>query len=216
MSARATRARGEQYALDQALLPRDPLAWEHHAAALDALVSSGPALDRAAAWGRQLARLLPAGGRLLVAGNGGSAAQAQHLSAEFVGRFRDERAAYSATALTADSAALTAIVNDFGHLEAFARQVDAHGRAGDVLLLLSTSGRSPNLLAAAERGGRRGLRTWALTGPLPNPLAGVVEQAAAVHGDTTAAIQEVHQVALHILCAAFDRVLSTPVRGGRS
>ena len=108
-------------------------------------------------WGRQLARTLTGGGRLLVAGNGGSAAEAQHLTAELVGRFLAERRPLSAICLSAETSSLTAIVNDYGAEEMFARQVEAHGREGDIVLLLSTSGRSPNVLRAAERASRAGL-----------------------------------------------------------
>src|SRR5918998_1763212 len=96
---------------------------------------------RLARWGGQLAWHLGQGGRLLVAGNGGSAAEAQHLAAELVGRLRDERTPLSAIALTADSSAVTAISNDYGYEEVFARQVRAHGRRGDILIVMSTSGR---------------------------------------------------------------------------
>ena len=121
-----------------------------------AVAASGPAMDVAQRWGRELAEVLPAGGRLLVAGNGGSAAEAQHLAAELVGRYRPDRPPFSAIALNTDTSALTAIANDYGADEIFARQVCAHGRWGDVCLLMSTSGRSPNLL---DRGtDRRQLR----------------------------------------------------------
>lgn len=129
--------------------------------------------DRLEQWGRHLALRLAAGARLLVAGNGGSAAQAQHLTSELVGRFDAERVPLSAIALHADSSAVTAIVNDYGAREVFARQVHAHGRPGDVLLLISTSGRSPNVLAAAAAGRELGLTTWALTGPGPTAGPGM-------------------------------------------
>ena len=112
-----------------------------------------------------------AGQRLLAAGNGGSAAEAQHLTAELVGRFDGERVPFSAISLHAETSAVTAIANDYGFEELFARQVRAHGRSGDVLMLLSTSGKSPNLLRAAEAAARLNITTWALTGPAPNPLA---------------------------------------------
>jgi len=101
-------------------------------------------------WGQALAGVLRGGGRLLVAGNGGSAAEAQHLTAELVGKLREDRVPLSALALHAETSSATAIGNDYGFDEVYARQVRAHGRPGDVLLLLSTSGRSRNLLAAAE------------------------------------------------------------------
>src|SRR3954471_21670988 len=136
---------------------------------LDGLAAALPPFRRQATllarWGGQLAWHLGRGGRLLVAGNGGSAAEAQHLAAELVGRLRGERIPLSAIALTADSSALTAISNDYGFDEVFARQVRGHGRPGDVLIVMSTSGRSPNLLAAADAAAEVGIRTWAFTGP---------------------------------------------------
>ncbi|QMV24124.1 SIS domain-containing protein [Streptomyces sp. SCUT-3] len=191
--------------------------------ALDRLREDG--LDRLAAWGEHLAALLPAGGRLLAAGNGGSAAQAQHLTAELVGRYRDERPAYSAIALNAETSSLTAIGNDYGYEEVFARQVAAHGRPGDVLVLMSTSGRSPNLLAAADTARGAGLPVWAMTGPRPNPLAARADEALCIDAPATATVQEAHLVALHLLCEAFDAAVAgrdpaaadeaAPVRRGR-
>lgn len=174
------------------------------AAVLAAL--SGEA-GRIEAWGRRLGERLRDGGRLLVAGNGGSAAQAQHLSAELVGRYLTERTPLSAIALHADSSSFTAICNDYGADEVFARQIEAHGRAGDVVLLLSTSGRSSNLLAAAERARRRGLLTWALTGCEPNPLARACHDALCIPASSTAVVQEIHQVCVHLLCEAVDAVV---------
>ena len=165
---------------------------------------AGPLLRR---WGTSLATTLDGGARLLVAGNGGSAAQAQHLSAELVGRYRDDRAPFSAVALHADTSATTAIANDYGVQEIFARQVAAHGRAGDVLILLSTSGASSNLLAAADRAHRLGLPVWALTGPAPNPLANTADDALCVDAATSATVQELHLVAVHMLCEAFDEAV---------
>ena len=160
-----------------------------------------------AGWGTHLADLLAGGGRLLAVGNGGSAAQAQHLTAELVGRYRADRPAYSAIALHADTSSLTAVANDYGVEHMFARQVEAHGRSGDVLVLLSTSGRSPNLLAAAEAARRGGLLTWAVTGPAPNPLAALADEAVCLDVPQMATVQELHLVALHILCAEVDRAL---------
>lgn len=160
-------------------------------------------------WGGVLATRLTAGSRLLAAGNGGSAAEAQHLTAELVGRYRHDRDPLSALALHADTSSLTAIGNDYGFDEVFARQVEAHGRPGDVLVLMSTSGRSRNLVRAADRGRDAGLRVWSMTGPLPNPLAGASDEVLAVGPAPvqTATIQEVHLVAVHILCAAVDTAL---------
>jgi D-sedoheptulose 7-phosphate isomerase len=153
--------------------------------------------------------VLPRGRRLLVAGNGGSAAQAQHLTAELVGRYADDRPPFSAIALHAETSSATAIANDYGWESVFARQVTAHGRQGDVLLLMSTSGTSPNVLAAARAGRTAGLRVWSLTGRAPNPLAEVSDDAICVDAGATATIQEVHLVALHLICAAFDASLAS-------
>ncbi|APY85688.1 SIS domain-containing protein [Streptomyces alfalfae] len=169
-------------------------------------------LGRIAEWGGRLAAALHAGNRLLVAGNGGSAAQAQHLTAELVGRYQRERPAYSAIALHAETSAMTAIGNDYGFEHVYARQVTAHGRPGDILLLLSTSGRSANLITAAVAGRAAGLRVWALTGPGPNPLAEAAHDWLSVAGETTATVQEAHLVAVHLLCEAFDAAVAEPAR----
>lgn len=161
-------------------------------------------------WGARLASSLAAGGRLLAAGNGGSAAQAQHLTAELVGRYREDRAPFSAIALHADTSSCTAIVNDYGADELFARQVRAHARPGDVLILLSTSGASANLLTAAAAGHEAAMDVWSLTGPAPNPLAEAGHERLCVEAATTATIQELHLVAVHMMCDAFDKALDRP------
>jgi phosphoheptose isomerase len=181
-------------------------------------------VDTVEAWGRSLARRLTAGGRLLAAGNGGSAAEAQHLTAELVGRYRADRVPLSAVALHAETSSVTAIANDYGYDEVFARQVAAHGRPGDVLVLLSTSGNSPSCVAAAVRARELGLAVWAMTGPRPNPLADVCDRVLAVGGAgsggagsagsvRTATVQEVHLVAVHVLCAAVDTALGVDAYG---
>jgi D-sedoheptulose 7-phosphate isomerase len=172
-------------------------------------------LRRIAEWGSRLAIVLPAGGRLLAAGNGGSAAQAQHLTAELVGRYRHERPAYSAISLHAETSSMTAIGNDYGFDHVYARQVAAHGRPGDVLVLLSTSGRSANLISAAVTGRAAGLRVWAMTGRCPNPLAEAADEVLCIDADSTATVQEAHLVAVHLLCEGFDAALGAPV-GRRS
>ncbi|MCL4149448.1 UNVERIFIED_CONTAM: hypothetical protein GTU68_064635, partial [Idotea baltica] len=155
-------------------------------------------------WGHDLGTRLSDGCRLLVAGNGGSAAQAQHLTAEVVGRFEIERRALSALALNADTSILTALGNDIGYAEIFSRQVEAHGRPGDVLLLLSTSGRSANLLRAAESARKSGLTVWALIGSAGSPLAKVCDDCFVVGSQSVALAQEMHLVAMHALCRAID------------
>lgn len=174
----------------------------HVAALLDAL----PLLDTDLldAWGSRLATVLVGGGRLLVAGNGGSAAQAQHLTAELVGRYRDDRPALSALALHAETSSVTAIANDYGWDHVFARQVQAHGRPGDVFLGMSTSGRSGNVLGAMQAARDGGLQVWAMTGAGPNPVARAADEALEVAAPATATVQEVHQVAVHLICAAVD------------
>jgi D-sedoheptulose 7-phosphate isomerase len=194
------------------VLPDPVAAVEEHlrcvAPALESLRRQSPVL---AVWGRELAGRLLAGNRLLAAGNGGSAAEAQHLTAELVGRFDGERAPFSAISLHADTSAVTAIANDYGFEELYARQVRAHGRPRDVLMLLSTSGRSPNLLRAAEAASRIGITTWALTGPGPNPLTLRCDQAVAIDGRAANA-QECHLIALHAICRAFDAEIARLAR----
>jgi D-sedoheptulose 7-phosphate isomerase len=175
---------------------------------IEALRSPQTRLQTARQWGTQLAGPMLAGNRLLVAGNGGSAAEAQHLTAELVGRYASERQPLSAIALHAETSSLTAIGNDYGAGEAYARQVAAHGREGDTVLLLSTSGRSRNVLAAAERARALSLTIWAMTGPAPNPLAELADDAICVDGADSAIIQEVHLVAIHALCEALDAQIS--------
>jgi D-sedoheptulose 7-phosphate isomerase len=177
-----------------------------------ALRANAGALRRVDGWGEHVASVLLGGGRLLAAGNGGSAAQAQHLTAELVGRYLEERQPFSAIALHAETSSLTALCNDYGLEQAFARGVRAHGRRGDVLVALSTSGRSTNVLAAVEAAREVGLRVYALTGPAPNPLADSCQDVAAVEAESTATVQEVHLVAVHMLCAAVDRTVARPRR----
>jgi D-sedoheptulose 7-phosphate isomerase len=173
-------------------------------ATLDGLAGESRRLER---WGTELATRLRRGSRLLAAGNGGSAAEAQHLTAELVGRYRGEREPLSAIALHADTSTITALGNDYGYDEVFARQVRAHGRPGDVLVLLSTSGRSPNLVAAAEAARALGLTVWALTGPGPNPLATAASDALCLPGETPS-VQEAHLVTVHLLCEVVDQTLA--------
>ena len=160
-----------------------------------------------ARWGSALAWHLGRGGRLLACGNGGSAAEAQHLAAELVGRLREDRVPLSAVALTADSAGVTAIGNDYGFDEVFARQVRAHGRPGDVLMVLSTSGRSPNLVAAVRAARETGLRTWALVGAGRSPVAEECDEALCCPSPDGQVVQELHLVSVHVLCEYVDRTL---------
>jgi D-sedoheptulose 7-phosphate isomerase len=179
-------------------------------AKLDTLELSGARIAEA---GQLLVERLRAGGRVLTCGNGGSAADAQHLAAELAGRFDRERPALPALALTANSSDLTAIGNDYGFERVFARLVEAHGRPGDVLVAISTSGNSPNVLAAVERARSAGLATIALVGKGGGRLAGLADLAIVVPSDVTARIQECHIAAIHVLCELIDTELF-PEAGG--
>jgi D-sedoheptulose 7-phosphate isomerase len=156
-------------------------------------------------WAGRLRERFRAGAMLLVAGNGGSAAQASHLAAEFVGRYDGDRRAYSAISLAVDPATVTALANDYGVGALFARQVEAHGHRGDVLIALSTSGASVDLLTAVDEARSRGVSVWAVTGPAPNPLVSSADEAIAVDAPRTCVVQEMHLIVLHLLCEAFDR-----------
>jgi D-sedoheptulose 7-phosphate isomerase len=152
-----------------------------------------------------LAGALNSGGKVLACGNGGSAADAQHFAAEMVGRFVRERDPLAAIALTTDSSAVTAIGNDYGFEAVFERQVRALGAAGDVLLAISTSGNSSNVLAAVHAARERGMTTIALTGADGGALADRCDHAIRAPASATARVQEVHIAAIHALCAVADQ-----------
>ena len=152
-----------------------------------------------------IAGAVTTGGKLLVFGNGGSAADAQHVAAELVGRFERERRAIAAVALTTDTSVVTSIGNDYGYERVFARQVEALGARGDVAFGISTSGASTNVVAGLDAAGARGLTTVALTGK----DGGAVGRAAAIHinvpSASTARVQEVHRTLLHVICDLVER-----------
>ena len=160
----------------------------------------GPALMAATAIDRALA----AGRKVLVFGNGGSASDAQHLAAELVGRFVRERAALPAIALSADTAVLTSIANDYSYKQVFARQIEALGIAGDVALGISTSGESPNVSAALQVARDRGLKTIALTGRDGGSVGTAAEIHVNVPDQNTARVQEVHRTLLHVICEVIE------------
>jgi D-sedoheptulose 7-phosphate isomerase len=145
--------------------------------------------------------------KLLIFGNGGSAADAQHFAAELVGRFELERRGWPAIALTVDSSALTAISNDYGYERVFARQIEALGRPGDLALGISTSGQSANVTHAIETARARGLVTAALLGRDGGVLRGLVDHRVIVPGTRTSRIQELHLFAIHLLCEAIEAEL---------
>lgn len=180
-------------------------AFEEHASLHDeAARVLIPALRRAA----ELAETaLAGGGKLLVFGNGGSAAQSQHLAAELVVRFIRNRRALPAVALSTDTSALTAGGNDFGFEHVFERQVEALAREGDCVVALSTSGSSPNVLRAVDRARERGCSIIGLTGHGGGDLAERVDVLLAVPSDTTARIQEYHQICIHVLAGWLEEKL---------
>ncbi len=153
-----------------------------------------------------ITRSLQQGGSVLVFGNGGSAADAQHFAAELLGRFERERKAYPAIALTTDTSALTAIGNDYGFERVFARQLEALGKKGDIAIGITTSGNSANVLRALEAGNERGLTTVALTGS-GGAAGALATHRIAVNETRTARIQEVHATVLHVICELVEREL---------
>jgi len=157
--------------------------------------------------GRRIAECLRSGGKVLTFGNGGSAADAQHLAAELVGRFLRERAALAALALTTDPSVTTAIANDMGYEQVFRRQVEAHGRPGDVAVGITTSGRSPNVVDALRLARERGLVSVGLTGGGGGRLAGAVDYLIDVPHRETARIQEVHVMVVHVLCQIVEEAM---------
>ena len=153
---------------------------------------------------QRMQSILHAGGKVLVCGNGGSAADAQHFAAEMTGRFEVERRAYPVIALTTDSSALTAIGNDFGFEAVFSRQVEALARPGDMLFVISTSGNSPNLVGAVRAARLHGMSVVGLLGGEGGVLAHQVDLPLIVGVERTARIQEAHILILHLLCTLFE------------
>jgi len=151
-----------------------------------------------------MAERLRRGGRVLICGNGGSAADAQHLAAELSGRFVKERRALAGIALTTDTSALTAIGNDYGFDQVFSRQVEAIGRPGDLLIGISTSGNSPNIIRAAASAKELGVRTLGLLGRDGGRLVSLMDDSLVVPSTVTARIQEIHQMIYHFWCEALD------------
>ena len=178
---------------------------------------SQQAVERAAADGKfvaatvaiaeRIAAALKSGGKLLLAGNGGSASDAQHIAAEFVGRFVNDRAPLAAIALTTDTSALTAIGNDYGFDKVFERQVRALGRKGDVFVAISTSGRSANILAALQAARELGLINVGFTKDAQTPMHALCDLVLGVPSDETALIQQIHITTAHAICHLVEREL---------
>jgi D-sedoheptulose 7-phosphate isomerase len=178
---------------------------EEHLLALNNVLESGLAGIESS--GRVICDALSAGNKILLCGNGGSAADAQHIAAELVGRYEDQRRAYPAIALTTDTSALTAVSNDFGYEEVFARQVQALAQPGDVLIAISTSGKSPNIVRAAEVAQGLGCKTIGLTGIHAEPLANYCFITVQVLSERTARVQEGHITIGHLWCEMVDQIL---------
>jgi D-sedoheptulose 7-phosphate isomerase len=160
----------------------------------------GPTLVAAQA----MSEALRGGRKLLVFGNGGSASDAQHLSAELVGRFQKERAAMPAIALTVDTSILTSVANDYSFKQVFARQIEALGQPGDIAFGISTSGESPNVLAGLQAARSRGLKTIAMTGRDGGSIGPAAEIHVNVPDENTARVQEVHRTLLHVMCEVIE------------
>jgi D-sedoheptulose 7-phosphate isomerase len=181
---------------------------DQHREHAEALAAWLPTLERQLPEvARALVDSLDAGGKVLICGNGGSAADAQHMAAELVSRFERERRALHAAALTVDTSALTAIANDYSFERVFSRQVEALGRAGDILVAISTSGRSPNVLAAVETAQRLGMMVLALTGTPGEPLHEKATWSLRAPCGRTARVQELHEFAMHCLCGLVEELL---------
>ena len=172
-----------------------------HRQALDLLPPLVPAIEACA---QKIVTVFAAGGKMLICGNGGSAADAQHLASELTGRFERDRPGFPAFALTTDSSALTAIGNDYGFQHLFARQVDSVAAPGDLLITISTSGHSANLLAAVAAAKEKRVHTVALCGRDGGPLAQAVDLSITVPADRTSRIQEMHLFILHLLCELLE------------
>jgi D-sedoheptulose 7-phosphate isomerase len=157
---------------------------------------------------QHIAPVLAQGGRVFFCGNGGSAADAQHLAAELTGRFRTQRKSLAGIALTTDTSALTAIANDYGYEHVFERQLEGLGKTGDVLLGISTSGNSPSVVKAFEYAQKNGISTVGFLGKTGGALRHISDFALVVPHDDTARIQEMHILLGHLLCAYLDRFFS--------
>jgi D-sedoheptulose 7-phosphate isomerase len=173
-------------------------------ARVHAALAEGPAVEAIARAGEVIVEALRGGGQVLVFGNGGSAADAQHFVAELVGRFEATRRGWPAVALTTDPSVVSALANDFGFDAVFARQIAALGRPGDVAVGISTSGASPNVVHALEAARAQGLRTIALTGNDGGAAGRLAEVHVNVPATVTARVQEAHTTVLHALCAMVD------------
>jgi D-sedoheptulose 7-phosphate isomerase len=175
--------------------------------AVAAMRADASLLSHLEAAAQECVACLQRGNRVLLAGNGGSAADAQHIAAELVGRFAFDRPGLPAIALTTDTSILTAVSNDYGYENVFARQVQALGSKGDVFIGYSTSGRSPNVLRALEEARKKGIVCIGLTGSRGGPLRELCDHLLEVPTDTTAKVQVGHLILGHILCGLVESTI---------
>jgi D-sedoheptulose 7-phosphate isomerase len=176
---------------------------EHLATIQNLLDAALPEIERS---GQLICEALASGRKVLLCGNGGSAADAQHIAAELVGCYEKQRRSWPAIALTTDTSALTAVSNDLGYEQVFARQLAGLAQAGDVLIAISTSGKSKNVLRAAERARELGCKTIALTGATAEPLGSLCDMALAVPSSRTSRVQEAHITIGHLWCEMVDQI----------
>lgn len=151
---------------------------------------------------------IKAGGCVYICGNGGSAADAQHIAGEFIGRFKRERKAFPAVALSTDTSVLTCVANDYSYEDIFSRQVEGLAKKGDILWAFSTSGTSPNIIAAAKLANQIGAKVLAFTGKADTPLEKISDVAVTIDAPNTAAAQEIHQLAYHTICDLVEEQLA--------
>ena len=176
-------------------------------AALERANSDAPMLAAARAIAAAIIAALRAGNKVLIVGNGGSAGDAQHIAAEIVGRYKQDRPSYAAIALTTDTSALTAIANDYGFEQIFARQIEGLGMRGDVLLALSTSGRSANILAALKKARERGLVTIGFTGTKGAAMGADCDHLLIAPSDDTPVVQQIHLAVGHGICDEVEQAM---------
>lgn len=174
---------------------------------MSAMLVDGALLARVEAAAEACIHAMKCGNKVLLAGNGGSAADAQHIAGEFVSRFAFDRPGLPAIALTTDTSIMTAIGNDYGYEKLFARQVQAHAKKGDVFIAYSTSGKSPNVIAAIQEAKARGVICIGMTGNRGGPIKELCDHYLAVPSSDTPKIQEGHAVLGHILCGLVERAL---------
>jgi D-sedoheptulose 7-phosphate isomerase len=195
--------------------PRDPIAahFKQSLAGLTRATQDAALLATARQIAAAIIAALRAGNKLLIIGNGGSAADAQHIAAEIIGRYKQDRPGYAAIALTTDTSALTAIANDYGFEQVFARQVTGLGRRGDVLLALSTSGRSPNILTALRTARENGIVTVGFTGAKGKTLGELCDHLFVSPSDDTPVVQQIHLTVAHAICDEIEQAMMQGVAG---